>query len=71
MKCSLSTLSKDQTNELACRLGEIQRHLAEDTELLEKLKELDIDMSSEIDGYDCVITALYELQQFADKKMNQ
>ncbi|MEF1338532.1 hypothetical protein REH81_17380 [Vibrio rotiferianus] len=67
MKCSLSTLSTEQTNELTCRLGEIQRHLAEDTDLLENLKELGIDMSSEIDGYDCVISALYELQQFADK----
>lgn len=67
MKHSLSTLSKEQTNTLACKLGEIQRYLAEDTDLLEDLEELGIDMSSEIDGYECVIAALFELQTFADK----
>ena len=69
MKHELSSLSKEQVNTLACKLGEIQRHLAEDTDLLEGLKELGVDMSSEIDGYDCVITALFELQKFADKNI--
>lgn len=66
MKAPLKTLSKEQVNTLACKLGEIQRHLAEDTNLLEGLGELGIDLSGEIDGYDCVIAALFELQQFAN-----
>lgn len=69
MKANLETLTHEQNNELACKLGEIQRHLAEDTELLTELSELGIDLGSEIDGYDCVITALYELQQHADKNI--
>ncbi|BEI26570.1 hypothetical protein ACPFUC_001893 [Vibrio cholerae] len=69
MKHSLSTLSKEQINTLACKLGEIQRHLAEDTELLVDLNELEIDMSYEIDGYECVITALFELQKFVDNAL--
>ncbi|CAJ0563684.1 hypothetical protein [Vibrio cholerae] len=70
MKASLNSLSKDQVNTLACKLGEIQRHLAEDTELLSDLSELGIDLSSEIDGYDCVVEALFELQQFANQHLS-
>ena len=69
MKAILNSLTPVQNNELACKLGEIQRHLAEDTELLTGLSELGIDLDSEIDGYDCVITALYELQQHANKNL--
>lgn len=69
MKAKLDSLAKDQINTLACKLGEIQRHLAEDTKLLTGLRELGIDLSSEIDGYDCVLEALFELQMFANKNM--
>lgn len=40
MKANLNSLTPDQNNELACKLGEIQRHLAEDTELLTKLRKV-------------------------------
>lgn len=66
-KTPLNSFTPEQNNELACKLGEIQRHLAEDTELLTGLYDLGIDLDSEIDGYECVITALYELQKHADK----
>ncbi len=69
MKYNLSSLSPEQNNALACALGEIQRHLAEDTDLLDRLAAFDIDLSKEIDGYDCLITALYQLQQHADKNV--
>ena len=69
MKANLDTLTPEQNNNLACKLGEIQRHLAEDTKLLNELSDLGIDLTSEIDGYDCVITALYKLQQHVDKNI--
>lgn len=70
MKASLKSLSEEQVNTLACKLGEIQRHLAEETELLSGLSELGIDLSSEIDGYYCVIAALFELQQLANQHLS-
>lgn len=69
MKANLNSLTSEQNHELACMLGEIQRHLAEDTVLLNELSVLGIDLGSEIDGYDCVIAALFELQQHANKNI--
>jgi hypothetical protein len=69
MKFSSDNLSIDEINTLACLLGEIQRHITEDTDLLAGIERLKINLSSEIDGYDCLIKALYELQCFVDKNI--
>ncbi len=69
MEVALKTFTPEMNNTLACKLGEIQRHLAEDTELVVELSELGIKLDKEMDGYECLITALYELQKHADKNI--
>ncbi|TAP31763.1 hypothetical protein EYR97_19815 [Alteromonas sp. KUL42] len=69
MTVALNTFTPEMNNILACKLGEIQRHLVEDTELVVELSELGIDLDKEIDGYECLITALYELQKHVDQNI--
>jgi len=69
LNVNLENFTLEQNNELACKLGEIQHHLAEDTLLLTDFNEFGLDLSKEIDGYNCVITALYELQKHVDNNV--
>jgi len=69
MKADLNSLTPEENNTLACHLGEIQRHLAEDTKLIDKITELGINLDSEMSGYDCLISALHTLQQHADANL--
>ncbi|WP_026959869.1 hypothetical protein [Aliagarivorans taiwanensis] len=55
-------LTNHQANDLACALGEIERHLAEDTDLLEAIKAQGFNLQKEIDGYESVIEKLYQLR---------
>ncbi|MFL7013636.1 hypothetical protein [Enterovibrio norvegicus] len=59
----MEPLCNDTTYDLAIILGEIERHLAEDTDLLEKLQNMGFDLSKEIDGYESVIEKLNYLTQ--------
>lgn len=67
---SLDSKSKDDIYNLACQLGEIERHLVEDTDLIVNLEKLGIKLDGEISGYDSVIDALYELSKFVNDNID-
>lgn len=70
MNHSLDSKSKDDIYNLACQLGEIERHLVEDTDLIVNLEKLGIKLDGEISGYDSVIDALYELSKFVNDNID-
>lgn len=69
MQHNIQNLNAEQINTLACKLGEIQRHIIEDTNLLDGFSELNINLNQEIDGYECLISALNELQSYVNKNI--
>lgn len=60
----LTRFDKHEINRLACILGEIERHLVEDTNILGELDSLGIDLSKEKDGYNSLIESLCDLSKF-------
>ena len=70
MNHSLNSKSKNDVNDLACQLGEIERHLVEDTDLIVNLEKLGIKLDGEISGYNSVIDALYELSKFVNDNID-
>lgn len=72
MEESLQNLTPEQINDLACKLGEIERHLVEDTDLISEIHAMkEIDLSYEIDGYESVIEALYKISQYVEMRLQQ
>lgn len=70
MNHSLNSKSKDDVYDLACQLGEIERHLVEGTDLIVNLEKLGIKLDGEISGYDSLIYALYELSKFVSDNID-
>lgn len=56
-------MTNERANKVRCILGEIERHIAEDTDYLQQLESLGFDLQREIDGYNSVITALAQIAE--------
>lgn len=56
-------MDNERKNKVQCILGEIERHIAEDTDYLQQLEGLGFDLQREIDGYNSVITALAQIAE--------
>lgn len=65
-QCAAHIKSDEKINQLACILGDLERHLAESTDYLDQLSALGVDLSQEVDGYESVIVALAGLYRQTD-----